>query len=195
MIFNFTNDWKFNTRLSIENQKIEQIKETKLLGVWITDDLKWSKNTSEIVRNSYARMSIIRKLKAFQVPTDDLINIYILYIRSRLEQSAVVWHSSLTHGEVKELERVQKVALRLILGDYYINYDHARLVTAIQTLSERRTQLCTKFAKKSIKNETFKDLFQLNTNSHHEKFHVTFAKTDRLKNSAIPFMQRLLNTK
>ena len=86
MIINFTNDWKFNTRLSIEKENIQQINETKLLGVWITDDLKWSKNTSEIVKNSYARMSILRKLKAFQVPTDDLINIYVLYIRSRLEQ-------------------------------------------------------------------------------------------------------------
>ena len=55
--------------------------------------------TSESVKNSYARISILRKLKAFQVPTDDLINIYVLYIRSRLEQSAVVWHSSLTLGE------------------------------------------------------------------------------------------------
>ena len=78
-----------------------------MLGVWITDDLKWSKNTSEIVKNSYARMSILRKLKAFQVPTNDLMNIYVLYIRSRLEQSAVVWHSSLTLGEEKELERVR----------------------------------------------------------------------------------------
>ena len=169
--------------------------ETKLLGVWITDDLKWSKNTSEVVKNSYARMSILRKLKAFQVPTNDLVNIYVLYIRSRLEQSAVVWHSSLTLGEEKELERVQKVALRLILGDNYKDYDQARLVTAIQTLSERRKQLCLKFAKKSVKNGSLKDLFQPNTDSHHEKFHVTFAKTDRLKNSAIPFMQRLLNTK
>ena len=151
--------------------------------------------TSEIVKNSYARISILRKLKAFQVPTNDLVNIYVLYIRSRLEQSAVVWHSSLTLGEEKELERVQKVALRLILGNDYQDYDQARSITAIQTLNERRKQLCLKFAKKSVKNGSLKDLFQPNIDSHHEKFHVTFAKTDRLKNSAIPFMQRLLNTR
>ena len=107
----------------------------------------------------------------------------------------LVWHSSLTLGEEKELERVQKVALRLILGNDYQDYDQARSITAIQTLNERRKQLCLKFAKKSVKNGSLKDLFQPNTDSHHEKFHVTFAKTDRLKNSAVPFMQRLLNTK
>ena len=63
------------------------------------------------------------------------------------------------------------------------------------SISERRKQPCLKFAKKSVKNGSLKDLFQPNTDSHHEKFHVTFAKTDRLKNSAIPLMQRLLHTK
>ena len=50
MIINW-NDWKFSTKLSIEHENLEQITETKLLGVWITDDLKWGKNTKEIVKN------------------------------------------------------------------------------------------------------------------------------------------------
>ena len=140
-------------------------------------------------------MSILRKLRAFQVPIVDLINIYVLYIRSRLEQSAVVWNSSLNQGEIIELERVQKVAFRLILGSDYINYQNALEMTNMETLSERRKQLCLKFAQKAVKSENFKDLFPLNTSSHHEKYRVIFAKTDRLKNSAIPYMQRLLNYK
>ena len=133
-------------------------------------------------------MSILRKLKAFQVPTNDLINIYVLYIRSRLEQLAVVWHCSLTLCEEKDLERVQKVALLLILGDDYVQARLVTLVTSIQTLSERRTQLCLKIYKNSVKNGSLNDLFQPHTGSHQEKFHVTFTKTDRLKCSAIPFM-------
>ena len=65
----------------------------------------WSKNTSEVVKNAYARMTMLRKLNAFDVPIEDLLNIYVLYIGSRLEQSAVVWHSSITQGEEIELER------------------------------------------------------------------------------------------
>ena len=80
------NDWQFSTKLNLNGQTLYQIKETNLLGVWIQDDLKWSKKTTEVVRNVYARMTILRKLNAFEVPVDDLINICILFIRPRFEQ-------------------------------------------------------------------------------------------------------------
>ena len=53
----------------------------------------------------------------------DLVLIYISYIRSLLEQSCVVWHSSLTEADSEKLERVQKVSLRIILKDSYECYD------------------------------------------------------------------------
>jgi hypothetical protein len=141
MIVNLTKDWKFSTQLSIENHHLEQVSEAKLLGVWITDDLKWEKNTTELVKNSYARMTIRRKLNKFAVSTEDLVNIYVLFIRSRLEYSAVVWHSSITQGEQIELERVQKVALRLILQGDYENYANALQLTNLERLSDRRTEM------------------------------------------------------
>ena len=48
-----------------------------------------------------------------------------MYIRSVVEQACVVWHSSLTKGEQLDIERIQKVAMRIILKDEYINYTHA----------------------------------------------------------------------
>jgi hypothetical protein len=50
IIFNFSRKHQFITKLSVNNQKIEVVKEAKLLGTILTDDLKWSKNTREIVR-------------------------------------------------------------------------------------------------------------------------------------------------
>ena len=47
---------KFATRLNIKDNFIEQVRETKLCGVWITDNLKWERNTREITRNAFARM-------------------------------------------------------------------------------------------------------------------------------------------
>ena len=45
MIFNFSSNYKFNTRLDIDGRKIDQICETKLLGLKIRDDLSWKSNT------------------------------------------------------------------------------------------------------------------------------------------------------
>ena len=44
-MFNFTNNYQFTTRLKMENNNLEIIKSTKLLGTIIQDDLKWDKNT------------------------------------------------------------------------------------------------------------------------------------------------------
>ena len=108
MIFNFTDKFKFSTRLVLENDNIEVIKNTKLLGTEITDDLKWDLNTSSIVKKANMRMELLRRVANFGAPTKDLIEIYILFIRSILEQSATVWHSGLTADNRNDIERVQK---------------------------------------------------------------------------------------
>ena len=42
MIFNFTDNFQFNTRLSLNNENIEIVDNTnKLLGVIVSNDLKW----------------------------------------------------------------------------------------------------------------------------------------------------------
>ena len=116
---------------------------------------------------------MLHKLYEFGLPVEEMIKIYVLYIRSILESSAVVWHSSITMGEEMELERVQKVALRIILDTDYENYNNAVELTDLQTLSVRRTILCKKFALNCTKNRKTCDMFPLNPNSldtrHHEK--------------------------
>ena len=59
--------------------------------------------------------------------------------------------------------------------------------------------LAGRFAVKCTRNDRFKELFPLNSNDagvrDSEKYAVKFAHTDRLKDSAIPAMQRILNRK
>ena len=122
----------------------------------------------------------------------------MLYIRSVIEQSAVVWHSSITKGERNDLERTQKVALRIMLGSKYTSYQEALNLTGLETLANRRQKLCFNFDKKCVKNDgtswMFPEKFQLVETRHPEKFIVTTAKTDRLGKSAMPYMQKLLNS-
>ena len=147
-----------------------------------------------LVRKGYQRMLILQKLYSFRVSTSDLVNIYILYIRSLLEQSCQVWHFSITEEEKIDLERVQKVACKVILKGEYETYPQALDDLNLQTLSSRRETLCLKFAKKCIKHEKAKHLFPLNLDHRNkDKYKVQFARKDRLMYSTIPQLQRLLN--
>ena len=134
-----------------------------------------------------------------KIISPDLKNIYILFVRSQLEQSCVVWHSSLTEQQKSDLERVQKSALGIILGQKYENYKKALDVLNMDTLEDRREYLSLKFAKKCLENEKMKHIFPLNEKVHQmnmrkvEKYRVQYSNTEKLKNSAITYMQKLLN--
>ena len=110
---------KFSTRLEINGQKLDRIAVTQLVGVWISEDMSWKRNTKEICKKAYARMSLITKLKYVGVSRDDLIDIYILFIRSVTEYCAVVFHSSLTQEDGRKLEQIQKTCLKVILRNEY----------------------------------------------------------------------------
>ena len=56
MIFNFTDKYKFKTNLNLNDENLEVVKQAKLLGVMISDDLKWDKNTDYLVKKAYSRM-------------------------------------------------------------------------------------------------------------------------------------------
>ena len=86
---------------------------------------------------------------------------------------------------------------QLLINTDYQHYDQALADTGLQNLHERRVELCTKFAKQCVKNEKTCGMFPLNPSSmdtrNHEKYYVQPANTGRLADSAIPYMQRLLN--
>ena len=146
-----------------------------------------------------ARMEILRKVAGFGASIEDLRTIYILFIRSILEQSATVWHSSLSQENINDLERVQKSAMKIILKNRFQGYQNALNRLKLKTLSERREELCLNFAIKCTNNSKLSSMFPRNEKNHqvetrkYEKYKVDFAYTRRLQNSSIIHMQKLLN--
>ena len=175
------------------------IENTKLLGTIVQTDLKWDLNTANIVKKANMRMELLRKSASFGASHQDLKDIYIIFIRSLLEQSATVWHSSLTDQNKSDLERVQKCAVKVILKEEYRGYKSALARLDLLSLDERREQLCLSFALKCTKHNKHKNMFPLNQKSHNmqtrftEKYKVQHAHTERLKSSSIIYMQHLLN--
>ena len=160
MIFNFTNNHQFNTRINIKGENIEEKNQVKLLGTMISNDLSWEENTKLLVKKANARMCLLRAVASFNPSSADLKLIYIQYVRSLLEQSCVVWHASLIQEDRDNIEIVQKNALRIILKKSFINYENALDKPNLETLENRRIMLSLRFAKKCQKKPRFSDRFQ-----------------------------------
>ena len=103
MIINFTNNYQFTTSLNIKGQSLEIVNEHKVLGTWLTSDLKWDLNTDKIVKSANIAMKKLQSASKFIKDRNILKQIYMIYIRSILEKSAAVWHSSLTQNNVEML--------------------------------------------------------------------------------------------
>ena len=111
----------------------------------------------------------------------------------------MLWHFGLSGKNRNSLERVQKSALRVILGKKYTSYSNALKELNIDSLQERRESLCIKFAKKCLKVNKLRKMFPKKFTMHEmskrnfEYFRVNKTLTNRYLNSAIPQMQRMLN--
>ena len=58
MILNFTDKYKCTTNLNSKDENLEVVKQAKLLGIMISDDLKWDKDTEYLVKKSIFKNGI-----------------------------------------------------------------------------------------------------------------------------------------
>ena len=197
MIFNFSRNYQFSTRVYLNNSLLDIIDQTRLLGTVVSTDMTWHSNTQYIIQRGYQRMSMLRKLYEFDIPKADLVMIYNMYIRSVLEYTLNVRSSSITNEDRDDIERVQRVACKIILKEEYNGYNQALETLNLQNLSDRRQVLAKRFALKCVKSEKFTNLFPENQNNNDlrsgDKYKVNFARGGRLQTSAIPAMQKILN--
>ena len=157
----------------------------------------WARNTAEICKSAYAKMSMLTKLKYAGVSMKDLVETYALFIRSRAEYVSVAFHSSLTKRQERAIERIQSTCLKVILGERYLSYEDALLKTGLKTLKQRREEKCLLFSLKCLKHPQLKRLFPPNKNPHSlrnkDEFKINFAHTEHYRKTAIPYCQQMLN--
>ena len=198
MKFNFKRNYDFPPDLKMQNfdNELQVIDRTKLLGIVISNDLKWDGNTEYLCQRAYKKLWVLRRLKSLDVDPLFILDVYQKEVRSILELAVPAWHSGLTDKLAKDLERVQRVAVRIILG-YVVPYDEALEKLNLDPLSVRREKLCRKFAKKTLSSR-HSSLFSQNQNiyktRHREKFHHPICRTKRFFDSPVNFLTRILNT-
>ena len=194
MLFNTSRTYDFMPKITIDGMNyLEVVEELKLLGIVFQTDMRWQANTANMCKNGYSRLWILRNLKKHGAGVRDLIDVYVKQCRCVLEMAAPVWSAGITVAESRQIERVQKAAFSIILGKHYVSYEQALIDLNMETLQERRKNLCTRFAKKSLKHPKFSSWFQQNDDSTTQKFKPVTYRTKRYKKSPLPYLTSLLN--
>ena len=141
--------------LTISNIPLQEVQVAKILGVNINDDLRWSVHVAEILKKANGRLYMLKLLKRFNLPHDDLVTIFTGFVRPLAEYAAPVWHCGLTVNESIALERIQTRACKIIMGRHYSSYDEALQECGLDSLSDRRDQLSLNFLKSLMESDQF----------------------------------------
>ena len=193
-IFYFSRAKDFEPEIYLDNNQLEIVYKTKLLGVVCTSDCKWTENTKYLVSKANGKIWFLRRLKTLGASRSTLLDIYKLFIRSHLEFCAPLWAGNLSSKNCQDLERVQKTALKVILGTAFVSYENALETLEEVSLEERRTLLCLKFGKKFSTHPYYAYLFPEGISTRNRTtFLEPECRTKRFEKSAIPHLIRTLN--
>ena len=142
MVFNPCTSKDFMSNFKLGEKDLEVVDEMRLLGLIIQSDMKWQSNTDNMVAKANKKLWMLRRLKTLGADTADLVDVYVKQIRCVLELAVPAWQGAITQAEELELERVQKCALYIIVGDEYGSYNLALKKLHLENLEARRKNLC-----------------------------------------------------
>ena len=182
---------------------LEVVEEMKLLGKLVRSDMTWHSNTKLLCQKGYSRLWMLRNLKKLGASKLDLIDVYYKQCRSVLELAVPAWTPGLSKTEINQLERVQKSACAIILGENYSSYKSALRNLDMDSLELRRQQICLTFGKKALKSDKFKEWFSIDEESEpviktrnskpKPKLKPVTCRKKKYKKSPIPYLTDLLN--
>jgi len=82
--------------LKIGGNELEVVTETKLLGLSVQLNLIWDTQVNNMISKSSRRLYMLNRLKRFGLPVEDLVSVFVFYVRPVVEYATPVWHGSLT---------------------------------------------------------------------------------------------------
>ena len=179
-----------------DGSPVNIVSQTTLLGVIITDNLKWTENTKFLCLKARRKLWTLKRMLLLDLNNFELFDVYKKEIRSILEYAAPVWHSSLTRKQKSEIESIQKIAFRMILRSSYSTYSRACAYFGTDTLYERRQEICRKFAFKNIESEnSMFDVIGHDTRLRKRSIRVKEYKcyNSQYQKSSLPFLAKMVN--
>ena len=144
-------------------------------------------------------MWVLRRLKNLKMDKLTFLEYYQKEVRVHLELAVPVWHSGLTMKQSADIERVQRVAISIVLGLLEFDYNRACDYLHLKPLYIRRQELCEKFARKTASSKCrHSDLFKIQNSCYDTRvenyYTLHLTHTARFYKSPLPFLTRTLNS-
>ena len=182
-------------QLDRENEIVKKVKNTKVLGVQLDENLNWEKHIDYISSKVSSGIGAIKRLREF-VDQSTLVKVYNALIQPYFDYCSEVW-DCFNKGLSDRLQKFQNRAARLIMG---LKNEHGQSAIALKslgwmTLEERRAQLKAKLVFKTVNGlapqsqrlcDIFKNVDEIhnyNLRGSATKLYIPKPKTEFLKNS------------
>ena len=172
------NNWPLlNFRIS--GQKINEVKKTKYLGIYLDEHLTWNFQLSQIKTKLSRSCGLLAKLR-YHVRTELLRTVYFAIFDSVLRYAVQIWGQHRNQA-IKEIEKLQEKAIR-IMSFKGRNDPTNPLFKTLEIMKLKDILLYNNciFAHNQIHEhlpENFKDFFQTAANQHNYNTRGTTNKT------------------
>ena len=143
MCFNPRTSLQFPPIFSLSGcNQLDIVKQAKLLGIIISDNLKWSSHVDYMCSKAAKKIWLIRRMKNLNLEYHLMLDLYIKEIRSILEFGVVVWNSGLTLQQINQIERIQRTCVSIILCEpgLKVSYNVGCILLSLEPLHYRRTE-------------------------------------------------------
>ena len=125
-----------NANYSLLGSELATTTAEKDLGVWITNDFSFRKQSIEAEKRAQKLLGYIARQFRYK-EQDTILNLYNALVRPHLEYAVQFW-SPRHECDIERLEKVQKRATKLIPAIRHRGYDRRRQALNLFTLKQRR---------------------------------------------------------
>ena len=114
MIIDFRKFKNTKECLLVNGKEVENVSTFKLLGILLSDDLKFQKNNQAVLKKARQRLFFLRTMKSAGFSCKVMHNFYKAIIESVLTYAIIVWGGSLAKKDKRKLDSFIRVASRLV---------------------------------------------------------------------------------
>lgn len=104
MDISFMRNPQVQPNVVISNHHLATVSNAKVLGVNIQSDVKWESHVKFIEKRANGKLYMLRLLKRYGLPCEDLLTVYVGYVRPVTEYAAPVWSGALTKHQQLRIE-------------------------------------------------------------------------------------------